>query len=80
MQAARGQIPEPGEDPFDFQSRERMHAQAARGEAGQPGFGPGGSIPGLEGYSHEQIMEMYMKIKNGEVPEELKGMARGGVD
>ena len=57
-----------------------MHAQAARGEAGQPRFGPGGSIPGLEGYSHEQIMEMYMKIKNGEVPEELKGMARGGVD
>ena len=51
-----------------------MHAQAARGEAGQPGLGPGGTIPGLEGYSHEQIMEMYRKIKNGEVPEELKGM------
>ena len=30
--------------------------------------------PGLEGFTHEQIMEMYKQIAKGEMPEELKGM------
>ena len=36
---------------------------------------PGGGIPGLEGYSHEEIMGFYKKLANNEMPEELKGLA-----
>jgi hypothetical protein len=35
----------------------------------------GGAVPpGLEKYSHEEIMAMYQKIAKGEVPEELAGI------
>lgn len=37
----------------------------------------GGGIPGLEGYTHEQIMGFYKKLANNEMPEELKDLASG---
>lgn len=41
-----------------------------KGAAGAPGAAP--KPPGLENFTHEQIMEMYKEIQEGKTPELLK--------
>jgi hypothetical protein len=64
LNAARGgAVPQPGEDPF-----------AAGVDPFATAAGKGGVPPGLEGYSHEQILAMYELIQKGQVPENLQSM------
>lgn len=52
MQAAQtGNVPQPGEDPFLINQEEKGPFMPGDPKAKKP--------PGLENYTHEQIMEMY---------------------
>ena len=67
--AQTGEVPQP--DPnssygkFDFTSDNQEQANQPMG---------GQKPPGLEQFSHEEIMKMYKEIAKGNVPEELKGV------
>jgi len=61
--AQTGHVPQPGEEPFLINQEE-----------GKPQQPPRQKPPGLEQFTHEQIVEMYKTISEGKMPEELLNM------
>ena len=70
IRACQSGVRQPGEDPFSQASNPLFNFQNDKAQGGAPGQAP--KPPGLESFSHEQIMEMYKEIKEGKTPEILK--------
>lgn len=70
LRAAKGEgIRQPGADPFA-----NPYDYAAGADPFANKSGKGAIPPGLEGYSHEEIMAMYEAIAKGQMPENLQSM------
>ena len=76
IRACQSGVRQPGEDPLSKADNPLFHMTGdPKADPGAPGAAP--KPPGLENFTHEQILQMYTEMKEGKTPELLKRAQAG---